>query len=207
MTDLALADVFQPGLIATAKVRGYQVPILGYAFDGDNLIAIAFAESKTRCQAVWASFLKGDEIAFRVDGRPVRGRRQPGKELYETLQGELPGSGGYVVLLLHRAALTAYFAEPPDPRAGRFSFFYAFGPAGGKSPHPIWLSQLRQLLLLPELPGWVEALWPQALDWGLARPLARVTGFNPIWRIEADESRWRDLYRHLVREGRLQVPA
>ncbi len=112
-----------------------------------------------------------------------------------------------MVILLHRAALTAYFAEPPDPTAGRFTFFYAFGPARGAMPHPIWLSQLRQLLLLPELPGWAEALWPEAIAGELARPLAQVSGFNPIWRIEADESRWRDLYRQLAREGRLQVPA
>lgn len=97
--NLTLADVFAPTLVGASKVRGFEVQVFGYALDSQGqYIALAIAESKTRCQAVWAAFLKGDLIEIQAKGkrRPVSGRREKGKDLYETLLGDLPGSGGHI---------------------------------------------------------------------------------------------------------------
>jgi hypothetical protein len=202
-----LSDVFRPAPVGAAKVKGFTVNVCGYILDGDEFVALAFAEAKTRCEAVRAVFLaKKTAIAVEVPGkRPIAGRAIRGREQYETIGGELPKSGGYVTVLLHRSALTEYLAEPPDARADRFEHFYAFGPSGGKAPYPIWLSQLRELALLPEIPGWADTLWPEALRAGLASPVASVAGFNPVWKIRADEPGWREMYTRIAGEGKLPV--
>ena len=208
MFELSLDKIFQPADLGSASANGFEVVVYGYVLD-DHIIALAFGESPTRCKAVWSAFMQGEQIELSIGDRRLRKvRREPGTGLYETFEGSLPDVQGHVTLVIHRAALAAYLAEPPQGREGDpFDHFYTFGPPGGDAPYPIWLAQLRQCLLLPAQPGWAETLWPEVLAADLATPLEDVAGFTPMWRVQTDDDAWKALYSHMAAAGHLAIPS
>lgn len=205
MIPLNPTDVFRPQHVGDIALKGYSARVLGYALDQEVFVALAFANTATACDAIRGAFMDGREISF-FHQRRLAGHREKGRELYETLPGALPGTGGFVHLLLHRAALSAYLTEPPDAHRGRFDHFYAFAPGTGKPPFPLWVHQLQALVNLPTLPGWETALWSAAVSNGLAVALTEVAGFGGLWRVSGDRVAWRGFYARLGLEAKLQVP-
>ncbi len=132
--------------------------------------------------------------------------------------------------------MTDFLANPPDTTKttneqqqdapqGAVRRFITFGPPGACEPYAYWLTQLRQIILLPEQPGWAEIVWREAVKrtaspsslreagrtarrangCPLIAPITDSVGLAPAWRVRADPQAWRDLYSHLARKKKLPV--
>jgi hypothetical protein len=147
-------------------------------------------------------------------------KRLPDPEGYERFDHDdlLPLSNGRPLLLVSRTILTDFLANPPyttkatneqlqDAPQGAVRRFITFGPHGACEPCDFWLTQLRQIILLPEQPGWAEIVWREAVKrkGQLITPITDSVGFAPAWRVRADPQAWRDLYSDLARRRKLPV--
>jgi hypothetical protein len=222
LTIPTLADIIQPARgeherprpIGTIHAGAFTGHLMGYLLHHDELVAVLFgAASKAAREALWAAAVKGRLVEFQLDGprpRHIRPKRVPGKEVYERFDhdGPLPASNGHPLLLIYRAALTEYLANPPEKSDG-WDHFITFGPAGADRPYAFWLTQLRQLVLLPELPGWAEVVWEAAAGEPSLKLVEKVgvcEGFAPAWRVRADTEAWRGLYTRLAKAKKLPLP-
>ncbi len=227
-------DIFQPlrdeagrpRAIGVIQFNTFTAHLFAYLLCDDGFAALLFGSgSKTQLDAIWAACVAGDkrvELALETPDRRVLSlKRLPDAEGYERFDHDdlLPLSNGRPLLLVSRTALTDYLANPPEtaksvgesqPEAIRR--FITFGPPGAAEPYTLWLTQLRQILLLPEQPGWAEVIWREAVkrsdgteDQPLIAPITESLGFAPAWHVAADPQAWSDLYRSLAIRAALPV--
>ncbi len=235
-------DIFQPlqdeaghpCAIGAIRFNMYTAHLFAFLLCDDGFAALILGSgSKTQLDAIWAACVTGDKKVELVLDMPRRRliplKRLPDPEGYERFDHDdlLPLSNGRPLLLISRIALTDFLAHPPDttratsdrpqdPPQGAVRRFIAFGPPGACAPYAFWLTQLRQIILLPEQPGWPEIIWREAVKRKgrrgntsgcplLTTPVTDSVGFAPAWRVMADPQAWRDLYSDLARRKKLPV--
>ena len=237
----SFGDIFQPlrdeagrpCAIGTIRFNTYTAHLFAYLLCDDGFAALLFGSgSKTQLDAIWAACVTGDKKVELVLDMPRRRlippKRLPDPDGYERFDHDdlLPLSNGRPLLLVSRTVLTDFLANPPDTtRAtsdrpqdapqGAVRRFITFGPPGSPGacvPYAFWLTQLRQIILLPEQPGWAEIIWREAVKrkgrasgCPLITPITDSVGFAPAWRVMADPQAWRDLYSSLARRKKLPV--
>lgn len=212
----ALDERGRPRPVGTLRAGSFTGHLLAYLIHNNDLLAVLYGTaSKAARDSLWAAILKGRSVDFVLDtprSRVLRPKRLSGAAAYERFdhEGPLPASNGHPLLLISRAALTSYLAVPPEKV--EFDHFITFGPAGSDRPHALWLTQLRQLVLLPELPGWADVLWEAAVDLpSSTKPLVQAVstsaGFASAWLVAADAEAWRAIYTRLAKGRRLPLPA
>jgi hypothetical protein len=235
----------RPCAVGAIRFGTYSAHLFACLLCDDGFAALLFGSgSKTQLDAIWAACVTGGkkvELALDVPRRrliPVK--RLPDREGYERFDHDdlLPLSNGRLLLLVSRTVLTDFLANPPDVTLRRAASesqqdtpqgtarrFITFGPPGACEPYAFWLTQLRQIILLPEQPGWAEIVWREAVKrtaspsslreagrtarrangCPLIAPITDSVGFAPAWRVMADPQAWRDLYSHLARRRKLPV--
>lgn len=233
ITIPSFRDIFQPlrdeaehpCAVGAIRFGTYSAHLFAYLLCDDGFAALLFGSgSKTQLDAIWAACVTGDKKVELVLDMPRRRliplKRLPDPEGYERFDHDdlLPLSNGRPLLLVSRTALTDFLANPPDMTKvaserqqdapqGAVRRFITFGPPGACEPYAFWLTQLRQIILLPEQPGWPEIIWREAVKrkGPLITPITDLVGFAPSWRVLADPQAWRDLYGDLARRKKLPV--
>ncbi len=231
-------DIFQPlrdeaghpCAVGAIRFGTYMAHLFACLLCDDGFAALLFGSgSKTQLDAIWAACVTGGKKVELALDRPRRRliplKRLPDPEGYERFDHDdlLPLSNGRPLLLVSRTALTDFLANPPDTTTRRATGeqqqdavrrFITFGPPGACEPYAFWLTQLRQIILLPEQPGWAEIVWREAVKRTASRrangcpliaPITDSIGFAPAWRVRADPQAWRDLYSSLARKKKLPV--
>jgi hypothetical protein len=222
----------RPCAVGAIRFGSYTAHLFACLLCDDGFAALLFGSgSKTQLDAIWAACVTGGrkvELALDLPRRRlIPLKRLPDPEGYERFDHYdlLPLSNGRPVLLISRTALTDFLANPPDTTTrhatserqqdapqGAVRRFITFGPPGADEPYAFWLTQLRQIILLPEQPGWAEIVWREAVKRTrrangclLIAPITDSVGLAPAWRVLADPQAWRDLYSDLARRRKLPV--
>jgi hypothetical protein len=235
----------RPCAVGAIRFGSYTAHLFACLLCDDGFAALLFGSgSKTQLDAIWAACVTGGKKVELALDRPLRRliplKRLPDPEGYERFDHDdlLSLSNGRPLLLVSRTVLTDYLANPPDTTTrhatseqqqdapqGAVRRFITFGPPGANEPYAFWLTQLRQIILLPEQPGWAEIVWREAVKHTaspsslreagrtarrangcpLIAPITDSVGLAPAWRVLADPQAWRDLYSHLARKKKLPV--
>ncbi len=221
-----------PCAIGAIRFGTYMAHLFACLLCDDGFAALLFGSgSKTQLDAIWAACVTGGkkvELALDLPHRRlIPLKRLPDPEGYERFDHDnlLPLSNGRPLLLVSRTALTDFLANPPDTTTRRATSeqqqdapqgavrrLITFGPPGACEPYAFWLTQLRQMILLPEQSGWAEIIWREVgkrkgrvSGCPLIAQITDSVGFAPAWRVMADPQAWRDLYSDLARRKKLPV--